>query len=95
MKKSRFSEEQVIGILKQHESGVKTADLFREHGISAATFYQWKQKFGGMDVSEAQRLKSLEDENRRLKVLVADLRLGGEVLKAVIRKNGWSFHPTG
>ena len=57
MKKSRYSEEQVIGILKQHESGVKTADLCREHGISAATFYQWKQKFGGLDVSEAQRLK--------------------------------------
>ena len=70
MKKSRFSEEQVIGILKQHESGVRTADLCAEHGISAATFYQWKQKFGGMDVIEAQRLKSLEDENRRLKLLV-------------------------
>ena len=70
MKKSRFSEEQIIGILKQHESGVKTADLCREHGISAATFYQWKQKFGGLDVSEAQRLRALEDENRRLKVRV-------------------------
>ena len=91
MKKSRFSEEQVIGILKQLEAGMKTADLCREHGISAATFYQWKQKFGGMDVNEAQRLKSLEDENRRLKMLVADLSLGGEVLKAVIRKNGWSL----
>ena len=67
MKKSRFSEEQIIGILKQHEAGVKTAELCREHGISAATFYQWKQKFGGMDVAEAQRLKALEDENRRLK----------------------------
>jgi putative transposase len=95
MKKSRFSEEQVIGILKQHVSGVKTAELCREHGISAATFYQWKQKFGGMDVSEAQRLEALEDENRRLKMLVTELSLGGEALKAVIRKNGWSFHPTG
>ena len=65
MKKSRYTEEQIIGILKQHEAGVKTADLCREHGISAATFYGWKQKFGGMDVSEAQRLKALEDENRR------------------------------
>jgi len=91
MKKSRFSEEQIIGMLKQHESGVKTADLCREHGISAATFYQWKQKFGGMDVSEAQRLRALEDENRRLKMLVAELSLGGEALKAVIRKNGWSL----
>ena len=91
MKKRRFSEEQVIGVLKQHEAGVKTADLCREHGISAATFYQWKQKFGGMDVSEAQRLRVLEDENRRLKMLVAELSLGGEALKSVIRKNGWSL----
>jgi len=75
MKKSRFSEEQMIGILKQHEAGVKTVDLCREHGISAATFYQWKSKYGGMDVAEAQRLKGLEDENRRLKQLVADLSL--------------------
>jgi putative transposase len=91
MKKSRYTEEQVIGILKQHEAGVKTSDLFREHGISAATFYGWKQKFGGMDVSEAQRLKAMEDENRRLKLLVAELSLHGEALKAVIRKIGWSL----
>ena len=86
MKKSRFSEEQIIGILKQHEAGVKTADVCREHGVSAATFYGWKQKYGGMDVSEAQRLKAMEDENRRLKLLVAELSLHGEALKAVIRK---------
>ncbi len=86
MKKSRFTEEQIIGMVKQHESGVKRADLCREHGISAATFYQWKQKFGGMDVSEAQRLRALEDENRRLKLLVAELSMGGEALKAVIKK---------
>jgi putative transposase len=73
MKKKRFSVEQIIGILKLSEAGVKTADLCREHGISAAMFYGWKQKFGGMDVSEAQRLKALEDENRRLKLLVAEL----------------------
>jgi putative transposase len=85
MKKSRYREEQIIGILKQSEAGVKTADLCREHGISAATFYGWKQKFGGMDVSEAQRLKALEDENRRLKLLVAELSLHGEALKGVIR----------
>ncbi len=91
MKKSRFSEEQIIGILKQHEAGMKTADVCRDHGISAATFYGWKQKFGGMDVAEAQRLKALEDENRRLKLLVAELSLHGEVLKTVIRKNGWSL----
>ncbi len=81
MKKSRYTEEQIIGILKQHEAGVKTADLCREHGISAATFYGWKSKYGGMDVSEAQRLKALEDENRRLKLLVAELSLHGEALK--------------
>ena len=91
MKKSRFSEEQIIGVLKQHEAGVKTAELCREHGISAATFYQWKSKFGGMEVSDAQRLRELEDENRRLKALVADLSLDKEALKAVIRKNGWSL----
>ena len=67
MKKSRYTEEQIIGILKQHEAGVKTADLCREHGISEATFYNWKSKYGGMDVSEAQRLRQMEDENRRLK----------------------------
>jgi putative transposase len=70
---------------------VKTADLCQEHGISAATFYQWKQKFGGMDVSEAQRLRALEEENRWLKMLVAELSLGGEALKSVIRNNGWSL----
>jgi len=91
MKKSRYTEEQIIGILKQHEAGVKTADVCREHGISAATFYTWKSKFGGMDVSEAARLRQMEDENRRLKQLVADLSLDKEMLKAVIRKNGWSL----
>lgn len=91
MKKSRFSEEQIIGILKQSEAGMKTPDLCREHGISAATFYGWKQKYGGMDVSEAQKLKAMEDENRRLKQLVADLSLDKEALKSVIRKNGWSL----
>ena len=91
MKKSRYTEEQIIAILKQHEAGVKTADLWREHGISDATFYNWKAKYGGLDVSEAQRLRQMEDENRRLKALVADLSLDKEALKAVIRKNGWSL----
>ena len=91
MKKSRYTEEQIIAILKQHEAGVKTADLCREHGISDATFYNWKAKYGGLDVSEAQRLRQVEDENRRLKALVADLSLDKEALKAVIRKNGWSL----
>jgi putative transposase len=91
MKKSRYTEEQIIGILKQHEAGVKTADLCREQGISEATFYNWKSKYGGLDVSEAQRLRQMEDENRRLKQLVADLSLDREAMKAVIRKNGWSL----
>jgi putative transposase len=91
VKKSRFNEAQIIGILKQHEAGRKVPDLAREHGISEATIYTWKSKYGGMDVSEAQRLKALDDENRRLKTLVADLSLDKEVLKAVIRKNGWSL----
>ena len=91
MKKSRYTEERIIAILKQHEAGVKTADLCREHGISDATFYNWKAKYGGLDVSEAQRLRQMEDENRRLKALVADLSLDKEALRAVIRKNGWSL----
>ena len=91
MKKSRFNEEQIIGILKQQEAGQKVVDLAREHGISEATIYIWKSKYGGLDVSEAQRLKALDDENRRLKTLVADLSLDKEMLRAVIRKNGWSL----
>lgn len=91
MKKGRFNEAQIIGILKQHEAGQKVADLAREHGISDATIYTWKSKYGGMEVNEAQRLKALDDENRRLKTLVADLSLDREMLKAVIRKNGWSL----
>jgi len=91
MKKSRFNEEQIIGILKQHEAGQKVVDLAREHGVSEATIYIWKSKYGGMEVSEAQRLRALDEENRRLKTLVADLSLDKEMLKAVVRKNGWSL----
>ena len=89
--RGRFTEEQIIGVLKQHEAGRKVPDLAREIGVSAATIYTWKSKYGGMEVDEARRLKSLEDENRRLKHLVADLSLDKEVLKAVIQKNGWSL----
>ena len=91
MKKTPYSEEQIIGALKQMEAGRKVADLARELGVSEATIYTWKSKFGGLEVSEARRLKELEDENRRLKHMVADLSLDKEALKAVIRKNGWSL----
>ena len=85
--KRRFSEEQIIGILNQQESGVKTADVCREHNISQNTFYAWKSKFGGMSVSEAQRLKALEAENAKLKRIVADLTLDNVALKDVLSKN--------
>lgn len=87
MVRRRFTEEQIIGILKQADAGMKTADLCREHGISDATFYKWKAKFGGMTVSDAKRLKALEEENRRLKHLVADLTLDIQVLKELSSKN--------
>ena len=91
MKKGRFTPEQIIGVLKQHEAGRKVQELARELSVSEATIYTWKSKYGGMDGSEAQRLKSLEDENRRLKQLVADLSLDKEALKGIVRKNGWSL----
>jgi len=91
MKKSRHSEEQIIGVLKQMEAGRKVGELAREVGVSEATLYTWKSKYGGMEVSEARRLRGLEEENRRLKQLVADLSLDKEALKVVIRKNGWSL----
>jgi putative transposase len=91
MKTTRYTEEQIIGALKQMEAGRKVADLARELGVSEATIYTWKSKFGGLEVSEARRLKELEDENRRLKHMVADLSLDKEALKSVIRKNGWSL----
>lgn len=83
MKRSRFSEEQIIAILKQQESGVATVDVCREHGISSATFYKWKAKFGGLEVSDARRLKALEDENAKLKKLLAEQMLDNAILKDV------------
>ena len=86
MKRTRFTEEQIIGILKEHELGTKTADLCRKHGISEATFYNGKSKFGGMDVSEAKRLKALEGENAKLKRLLADAMLDNAALKDLLSK---------
>ena len=81
MKRSRFTEDQIIGILREHEAGMKTADLCRKHGVSSATFFKWKAKFGGMDVSDARKLKALEDENRKLKKLLAETMLDVAMLK--------------
>lgn len=86
MKRSRFSEEQIIGMLKEQESGVATADVCREHGISSATFYKWKAKFGGLEVSDARRLKALEDENAKLKKLLAEQMLDNAMLRDVASK---------
>jgi len=86
MKRSRFNEEQIIGILREHEAGVKTADVCRKHGISSASFYQWKAKYGGLDVSEARRLKMLTDENAKLKKLLAEAMLDNAMLKELNSK---------
>ena len=87
MKRSRFSEEQIIGMLKEHEAGAKKADLCCSHGISEATFYNWKSRFGGLDVSEARRLRALESENAKLKKLLAEAHLDNAALKDLLTKN--------
>jgi len=86
MKRSRFTEEQIIAILKEQEAGVPVAELCRKHGMSSASFYGWKAKFGGMDVSDAKRLKALEDENSKLKKLLADSMLDNSALKELLSK---------
>ncbi len=87
MKRSRFSDEQIIAIVMEQEAGTKTADVCRKHGISDATFYKWKAKYGGLEISEARRLKALEDENARLKRLLADAMLDNAALKEIAGKN--------
>lgn len=81
MKQSRFAEEQIIGLLREHEAGADTADVCRKHGISSATFYKWKSKYGGLEVSDARRLKAMEDENCKLKKLLAEAMLDNAMLK--------------
>jgi putative transposase len=86
MKRTRFSEEQIVAVLREHEAGMKTTDVARKHGISEATLYNWKAKYGGLEVSEARRLKALEDENRKLKKLLAEAMLDSAALKELLSK---------
>ena len=87
MRKSRFSEEQIIGILKEQQAGLPVAELCRKHGISDATFYTWRSKYGGLEVSEAKRLKTLKEENRKLKKLLAEQMLDAATLREMLGKN--------
>ena len=90
MKRSRFSDEQIIGILKEHQAGLSALELCRKHGISDATFYTWRRRYGGMEVSEARRLKALEEENARLKKLLAESMMDVATLREMLGKNVWS-----
>lgn len=87
MKRSRFTQEQIIGVLKEHQAGAPASDLCRKHGISEATFYTWRSKYGGMEVSDAKRLKGLEDENAKLKKLLAESMLDVSTLREMLAKN--------
>jgi len=87
MRRSKYSEEQVIGILKEHDAGLSTAEICRKYGVSNATFYKWRGKYGGMEVSDARKLKALEDENRKLKKLLAESMLDVSTLREMLGKN--------
>ena len=89
MRKSKYTETQIIAMLKEHENGKKTSDICREHGISQATFFNWKAKYGGLEVNELKRLRELEEENARLKKMYADVSMDHQILKEVLSKKGW------
>ena len=89
MKKSRYTETQIIAMLKEHESGKRVADICRENGISQATFFNWKGKYGGLEINELKRLRELEEENARLKKMYADVSMDHQILKEVLSKKGW------
>ena len=95
MKKTRFTETQIVSILKQQEAGIPTKEICREHGISEATFYNWKSKYGGMETSDVKRLKELEEENNRLKKMYADLAMDNQILKDLFTKKGWALPSKG
>jgi len=95
MKKTRFTETQIVSILKQQEGGLSVKDICREHSISEATFYNWKSKYGGMEASDVRRLKDLEEENAQLKKMYADLALDNRILKELFTKKGWALPQKG
>jgi putative transposase len=95
MKKSRFTEVQVVQALQKHESGIATGVICREMGIAPATFYQWKAKYGGLDVSDVQKLKTLEEEHSRLKRMYTDLAMDNQLLRDLFSKKGWALPPIG
>jgi putative transposase len=95
MKKTKFTETQIVSILKQQEAGIPTKEICRQQGISEATFYNWKSRYGGMEASDVKRLKDLEEENSRLKKMFADLSLDNQILKELFAKKGWALPQKG